>query len=100
MEVLTFQIECVNHLACAQVDGQVWTTIGCLSGCREIAVNDIAGIGSARKRHRDTGVQCFGFCEEVHFFLKINLFLSIAFYYKHCYNACMLALLTTKEVPS
>ena len=62
LQVLTFQIECVNHLACAQVDGQVWTTIGCLSGCREIAVNDIAGIGSARKRHRDTGVQCFGFC--------------------------------------
>ncbi len=37
-----------------------------LSTGLEITVNDIAGIHFARESHRDTGLQCFGSCEEVH----------------------------------
>ena len=55
LQILTFQPERINHLAYAQVNGQVRVAIGCLGGCRAVAVNDIAGIGSACKRHRDTG---------------------------------------------
>ena len=44
LQILTFQPERINHLACAQVNRQVRSTIGGLGACRVVAVYDIAGI--------------------------------------------------------
>ena len=59
LQVLALQKHRVNHLPRSQVDRQVRITIRCLRTCREVAVNDVAGIGSARERHRHTAFQCF-----------------------------------------
>ena len=61
LQIVAFDEGGINDLRTAQIDGQVRVTIGSLSVCREISVNDVAGIGSARERYRYTSVQCFRF---------------------------------------
>ena len=95
LQILTFQPERINHLAYAQVDGQVRTTIDCLGACRAVAVNDAVRIGGTREGCGDVGSEGFRFSKEVHcslFGLDIlNLLCQDVFYAVIRYSITVLA---------
>lgn len=66
LQVLTCQIERINHLARSQVNCQVRVTVSSLSAGCESALNDVRGVRSTGECHRHATFQCFGSCEEVH----------------------------------